>query len=270
MSDFVVTVTPPIVYTVTVENIPPVNIDILLSPPVNVEVTTPGPQGIPGPGVPIGGTINQALTKIDGTNYNTEWSTIDKNFVGLDQVDNTADIDKPVSTAQQNALNLKYDASNPAAYVNAAGASAAAPVQSVSGKTGNVTLVKADVGLSNVQNLDQTDPSNIVQNSTHRFVTDAEKAVWNSTGDNFENIEWEFARYIQNNQYYKKFNYTGPVLNSIQIFDDNTEAVLQFTKTLNYTLGALTSIVITRAIDGAISTKTFNYTLGVLGSITYN
>ena len=45
-----------------------------------------------------------------------------------------------------------YNASNPAGYVNAAGAAAAAPVQSVAGKTGTVTLVKADVGLSNVDN----------------------------------------------------------------------------------------------------------------------
>jgi hypothetical protein len=49
-----VTVNPPIVYSVNVENIPPPNIDVLLSPPVNVEITTPGPQGIPGPQGPQG------------------------------------------------------------------------------------------------------------------------------------------------------------------------------------------------------------------------
>ena len=46
---------------------------------------------------------------------------------------------------------------NDAAYVNAAGAAAAAPVQSVAGKTGVVTLVKADVGLSNVDNTSDLD-----------------------------------------------------------------------------------------------------------------
>lgn len=35
-----------------------------------------GPQGNPGPGVPTGGTTGQALVKIDGTNFNTEWSSI--------------------------------------------------------------------------------------------------------------------------------------------------------------------------------------------------
>jgi len=34
-----------------------------------------GPTGPTGAGVPIGGTAGQALTKIDGTNYNTQWSS---------------------------------------------------------------------------------------------------------------------------------------------------------------------------------------------------
>ena len=37
-------------------------------------------------------------------------------LVGLGNVDNTSDADKPVSTAQQAALDLKYDASNPNGY----------------------------------------------------------------------------------------------------------------------------------------------------------
>ena len=39
-----------------------------------------------------------------------------------------------------------YDAANPNGYVNAAGASAAAPVQSINSKTGAVVLSAADVG----------------------------------------------------------------------------------------------------------------------------
>jgi hypothetical protein len=35
-----------------------------------------GPQGEPGEGVPAGGTAGQFLTKIDGTNYNTDWTTL--------------------------------------------------------------------------------------------------------------------------------------------------------------------------------------------------
>jgi hypothetical protein len=60
-----------------------------------------------GSGLPNGGTINQALTKNSATNGDAGWQTIDKAFVGLGNVDNTSDINKPISTATQNALNLK-------------------------------------------------------------------------------------------------------------------------------------------------------------------
>jgi len=35
-----------------------------------------GPQGVPGQGVPTGGTAGQILYKIDGTNYNTGWENL--------------------------------------------------------------------------------------------------------------------------------------------------------------------------------------------------
>ena len=35
-----------------------------------------GSPGTPGQGVPSGGTAGQSLTKIDGTNYNTQWTTV--------------------------------------------------------------------------------------------------------------------------------------------------------------------------------------------------
>lgn len=78
--------------------------------------------------------------------------TLASSDVGLGNVDNTSDANKPISTATQLALNDKYDASNPANFVDAAGASSAAPVQSVAGKTGTVTLSSTDVGLGNVDN----------------------------------------------------------------------------------------------------------------------
>ena len=42
--------------------------------------------------------------------------TLTKSDVGLSNVDNTSDLNKPISTATQTALNLKYDASNPNSY----------------------------------------------------------------------------------------------------------------------------------------------------------
>lgn len=46
-----------------------------------------------------------------------------------------------------------------------------------SGNPHNVT--KSDVGLSNVPNLDTTNPVNIVQTATYRLVSDTEKSTWN-------------------------------------------------------------------------------------------
>ena len=39
----------------------------------NVTVSRVGSQGLPGEGVPAGGTERQVLAKIDATDYNTEW-----------------------------------------------------------------------------------------------------------------------------------------------------------------------------------------------------
>lgn len=49
---------------------------------------------------------------------------------------------------------------NDSGFVDASGAAAAAPVQSVAGKTGVVTLAKSDVGLDNVDNVKQYSATN--------------------------------------------------------------------------------------------------------------
>ncbi|MEJ8308619.1 hypothetical protein [Agrobacterium larrymoorei] len=73
--------------------------------------------------------------------------TLTKADVGLGNVNNTADLNKPVSTATQQALDLKADKTQIPAV----------PVQSVNGKTGDVTVSKADVGLSAVNNTSDAD-----------------------------------------------------------------------------------------------------------------
>ena len=122
-----------------------------------------GDTGPAGPGVSSGGTTGQYLTKVDNTNYNTQWSTLDlsgkqdvvtnissteigyldgvtssiqtqidakapsasptftgtvsgvtKTHVGLANVDNTSDANKPVSTATQTALDAKLASSSAA------------------------------------------------------------------------------------------------------------------------------------------------------------
>lgn len=88
--------------------------------------------------------------------------------VGLGSVDNTADVDKPVSTAQATAIAAKYTKPGPgipkadlttavqSSLSLADTALQSAPVTSVASKTGAVSLVKGDVGLGSVDNTADT------------------------------------------------------------------------------------------------------------------
>ena len=123
------------------------------------------------------------LTLDDGTNPHGTTQT----DVGLGNVDNTSDLDKPISTATQAALDLKYDASNPNGYetpaelnardtanrdrANHTGTQPASTITGLSavatsGNHSDLTLddgtnphgtTKADVGLGNVDNTSDLD-----------------------------------------------------------------------------------------------------------------
>ncbi len=75
---------------------------------------------------------------------------LDSTDVGLGNVDNTSDVNKPTSTAQQASIDLKMSQHNAAVdphpqYTTTAEASAAAPVQSVNGFTGSVALTTTHI-----------------------------------------------------------------------------------------------------------------------------
>ncbi len=89
-----------------------------------IQLTLKSGMGPAGKGVPAGGTAGQVLAKIDGNDYNTQWTsggggsvvsvngqtgvvTLAKADIGLGNVDNTSDANKPISTATQTALNTK-------------------------------------------------------------------------------------------------------------------------------------------------------------------
>lgn len=89
--------------------------------------------------------------------------TLAKADVGLSNLDNTSDASKPVSTAQASAdaavqayaiQRANQTGTQLAATISnfSAAVAASAPVTSVAGLTGAVTLVKGDVGLGNVDN----------------------------------------------------------------------------------------------------------------------
>jgi hypothetical protein len=92
--------------------------------------------------------VANGIATLDGAGKLTQMPT--KADVGLGNVDNTSDVNKPVSTAQSAAIAASIAAHNAAVdphpqYTTTAEASAAAPVQSVAGKTGTVTLNTGDV-----------------------------------------------------------------------------------------------------------------------------
>lgn len=66
-----------------------------------------GAKGDTGPGVASGGTEGQVLFKASNDDFETSWNTVTKSQIGLGNVDNTSDTAKPVSTAQQAALDAK-------------------------------------------------------------------------------------------------------------------------------------------------------------------
>jgi hypothetical protein len=110
-------------------------------------------------------------------------------------------------------------------------------VTSVNGYTGNVVLVKADVGLGNVPNIDATNPANIVQNTNFRFVTDVEKTYWNGKQDALGYIPEDVAN--------KATTMTG----------NTTSNVKYLTSKAVYDWGTSTFIPLNVPIVGATKTK---------------
>lgn len=123
---------------------------IVVSSPLSIDNTIPSEPSL---------SLSQAGTSDDGYLSSTDWNTfnskedaitgsgnasqfwngnktfaaVTKSDVGLGNVENTADLDKPISTDTQDALDTKYDASNPSNFVDAAGAKSAAVVNSTAG-----------------------------------------------------------------------------------------------------------------------------------------
>lgn len=109
-------------------------------------------------------TVNDFLVRKATRWENTTPANV-KTILAINNVNNTSDLNKPISTATQIALDGKVDkvtgkGLSTEDYTTAeknklAGIEAGAQVNtvtSVAGKTGAVSLVKADVGLSNVDN----------------------------------------------------------------------------------------------------------------------
>lgn len=96
---------------------------------------TQGEQGEPGEGVPTGGVTGQVLKKRTNTDYDTYWANESGGVTSVNGQTGDVVLTIPTKTS---------DLTNDSGFVNASGASSAAPVQSVNGMTGAVVV--NDVG----------------------------------------------------------------------------------------------------------------------------
>jgi hypothetical protein len=122
---------------------------------------------------------NNAVLSTDGAG-NLNWSSAGSGSVT--SVDLTAPAEflvsgNPVTSAGTLALTKANQASNKVYAGPSAGASAQPGFRSLV-LADLPTLTSSDVGLGNVPNVNATNPANITQDSTHRFVTDVEKLTW--------------------------------------------------------------------------------------------
>jgi hypothetical protein len=154
---------------------------------LTIGVGVPGAAGPAGPGVPVGGTAGQYLQKIDGTNYNTDWVTLNLAayaplasplFTGDPQAPTPALGDNDTSLAttafvQQELLSGTANARNLEVYVrNQTGSTlAAGTIVYINGATGNrptVTPAQANNDANSAQTFGFTKTS--IANNGFGFV----------------------------------------------------------------------------------------------------
>lgn len=140
-----------------------------------------------------------------------------KNDVGLDQVDNTSDMDKPISTAQQAALNLKLDKRQSSAdvgkvaYVNADGDIDFKNVDTIEVKL-NDEVIDTDAGIFNFSNnftITSIDGGRVDIDLSKEFKESVGKIDSISVNDDVLEIDENKNVNININDYINKYLYKG-------------------------------------------------------------
>ncbi len=142
--------------------------------------------------------------------------TLTKGDVGLSNVDNTSDMDKPISTAVQTALNGKVDNSRVLTDVpsnakftdttyseistSEINAGTSSTLRTISGRRIKYildkvqgwinALTKADIGLGNVDNVKQASKTEFDghNNDATRHITSVERTKWNTVDDKVDKV----------------------------------------------------------------------------------
>lgn len=159
------------------------------------------------------------------------WAVLDKTSVGLSNVDNTADTAKPVSTAQQSALNAKENT-----------ITAGTVTQYWRGDKTWVTLDKTSVGLSSVDNT--SDASKPISTATQTALNTKEGTITAGTT----------AQYWRGDKTWQTLNKTAVGLSNV----DNTTDLLKPISTATQTALDLKANLASPTFTGTVSgiTKT--------------
>ncbi len=102
-------------------------------------------------GLPTGGTSGQALVKNTSTDFDASWHTLVKGDVGLSNVDNTSDVNKPISTATQAALDAKQPLDSDLTTIAGLTATTDNVIQSVAGAWASRTPAQVKAALAIAQ-----------------------------------------------------------------------------------------------------------------------
>ena len=129
----------------------------------------------------------------------------------------------------------------------------------------NKQLSKSDVGLGNVPNTDATNPANITQSASYRFVTDTEKSTWNGKQNALTNP----VTGTGTNNEIAVFNTTGSTITSLSTstYPSLTELsyVKGLTSAIQTQINALPRVVYTNVTEESTSSTSATNLLSTFG-----
>ena len=195
--------------------------------------------------------------------------TFTKNDIGLDQVQNL-DMTNPANVPQDANHRMVTDVEK--GYWNAKqdGLPTGLTGQYLRGDITWQTLDKNAVGLNNVPNVDATVASNIVEDSTHRFVTDSEKTTWNAKLDTTtyaqvgnKDLNYNSVYFTSSGNGYVQLNPSGSTGNSKSelIFNNNVPRYYTFPNNTG-------TVALTSDVSSSISSALTSYVQKVGDTMT--
>lgn len=121
----------------------------------------------------------------------------------------------------------------------------------------NYTFTKSDIGLSNVQNIDMTDPNNVPQDANHRMVTDVEKSYWNGKQDAFP--PGLTSQYLRGDQTWQTLDKTAVGLSNVPNVDATQAANISTDSTHRFVTDAQLNSFLTESNAKTVTNKDFDW-----------